>query len=414
VEDNQVGRTAARILTAMSRRGALRRLGAGGLAAGVAIGSQQPAAQAQFGIAPAITEATARRAVAAINRALTAGDMSGLNATFSLDYVNHTPRRSFVTGQLFSPDLAGLGASLTELRTIVPDGVLLIDDIVASYDTASILASFRGTLPAAATNQPGGADVDLQVGGVIFAKISGGKVMQSWDYDDAAEQYGAIVAGGAAPPVEEPVTDNGRGEVRDVRDFQEVALEGVGTLVIAQGDTESLTIDAEPKVLRRIETEVVNGKLTIRPDRSFKTREPITYSLTVKQLTGIELAGAGRVEAAQLSADQFRIAANGAGAVAIDNLTANTLDVTAAGNVQAALAGTVDSQTVVISDAAKYAAANLTSRLASVTASGAAQIAVNVSESLDAHVSGAARVEYSGDPDLTEDVSGAGSLNNVG
>jgi len=398
----------------MSRRGALRRLGAGGLAAGVAIGSQQRPAQAQFGIAPAITEATARRAVAAINRALAAGDMSGLNATFSLDYVNHTPRRSFATGQLFSPDLAGLGASLTELRTIVPDGVLLIDDIVASYDTASILASFRGTLPASATNQPNGADIDLQVGGVIFAKISGGKVMQSWDYDDAGEQYGAIVAGVTAPPVEEPVTDNGRGEVRDVRDFQEVALEGVGTLVIAQGDTESLTIDAEPKVLRRIETEVVNGKLTIRPDRSFKTREPITYSLTVKQLTGIELAGAGRVEAAQLSADQFRIAANGAGAVAIDNLTANTLDVTAAGNVQAELAGTVDSQTVVIRDAAKYAAANLGSRLASVTASGAAQIAVNVSESLDAHVSGAAHVEYIGDPDVTEDVSGAGSLNNVG
>jgi hypothetical protein len=414
VEDNQVGRTAARILTAMSRRGALRRLGAGGLAAGVAIGSQQPAAQAQFGIAPAITEATARRAVAAINRALTAGDMSGLNATFSLDYVNHTPRRSFVTGQLFSPDLAGLGASLTELRTIVPDGVLLIDDIVASYDTASILASFRGTLPAAATNQPGGADVDLRVGGVIFAKISGGKVMQSWDYDDAAEQYGAIVAGGAAPPVEEPVTDNGRGEVRDVRDFQEVALEGVGTLVIEQGDTESLTIDAEPKVLQRIETEVVNGKLTIRPDRSFKTREPITYSLTVKQLTGIELAGAGRVEAAQLSSDQLRIAGSGAGAVVIQSLTANTLDVIARGNVQAELAGTVDSQTVVVSDAAKYAAANLASRIASVTASGAAQIVVNVSESLDAQVSGAASVEYIGDPAVTQDLSGVGRLTNVG
>ena len=414
MEENQVGRTAARILTSMSRRGALRRLSAGGLAAGVAIGSQQGPAQAQFGIAPAITEATARRAVAAINRALAAGDMSGLNATFSLDYVNHTPRRSFATGQLFSPDLAGLGASLTELRTIVPDGVLLIDDIVASYDTASILASFRGTLPASATNQPNGADIDLQVGGVIFAKISGGKVMQSWDYDDAGEQYGAIVAGVTAPPVEEPVTDNGRGEVRDVRDFQEVALEGVGTLVIAQGDTESLTIDAEPKVLRRIETEVLNGKLTIRPDRSFKTREPITYSLTVKQLTGIELAGAGRVEAAQLSSDQFRINGNGGGAVTIDSLTANTLDVTIAGNVQVEIAGTVDSQTAVVSDAAKYAAANLISRVASVTASGAAKASVNVSESLDAHVSAAAQVDYTGDPDVTEDVSAAGSLNNVG
>jgi hypothetical protein len=214
--------------------------------------------------------------------------------------------------------------------------------------------------------------------------------------------------------VEEPVTDDGRGEVREVRDFQEVALEGVGTLVIEQGETESLTIEAEPKVLQRIETEVRDGRLTIRPDRSFKTREQITYFLSVRQLTHIELAGAGRVEAAQLTADQLRINGNGAGAVVIDSLTANTLDVTASGNVQAELAGTVDSQTVVVSDAARYAAADLQSRIASVTASGAAWVTVNVTESLDAHVSGAARVEYIGDPAVTEDISAAGSLTNVG
>jgi hypothetical protein len=202
--------------------------------------------------------------------------------------------------------------------------------------------------------------------------------------------------------------------VRDVRDFQEVSLEGVGTLVIEQGETESLTIEAEPKVLQRIETEVAGGRLTIRPDRSFQTREPITYFLTLIELTGIELAGAGRVEAAQLSSDQLRIDGSGAGAVVIESLTANTLDVTVAGNVQAELAGTVDNQTVTVSDAASYAAANLTSRIASVTASGASQATVNVSESLDARVSGAASVEYIGDPDVTEDVSAAGSLSNVG
>jgi Putative auto-transporter adhesin, head GIN domain/SnoaL-like polyketide cyclase len=418
LEDNQIGRTATRILASTSRRGALRRLGAGGLAVGAAIGASQRPVQAQFAISAAITEATARRAIAAINQALAVGDMSGLDATFSPDYINHTPRRSFVTGQLFSPDLAGLKASLTEFRTVVPDGVVLIDDIVASHDTASILASFRGTLRATATNQPDGANIDLRVGGVVFAKISGGHVLQSWDYDDAAEVYGAVVAGvaeqPAEQPVEEPVTDDGRGEVRDVSDFQEVALEGVGTLIIEQGETESLRIEAEPKVLRRIETEVSNGRLTIRPDRSFETREPITYFLGVKQLHGIELAGAGRVEAAQLNSDQLRISGSGAGAVVIDGLTANTLDVSVSGNVQVELAGTVDSQTVSVSDAASYAAAELGSRLATVMASGASQGTVNVTESLDARVSGAARVEYIGDPAVTEDVSAAGSLSNVG
>jgi len=210
------------------------------------------------------------------------------------------------------------------------------------------------------------------------------------------------------------VTDEGRGEVRAVHDIQEVALEGVGTLQIEQGETESLTIEAEPKVLERIETEVQNGRLTIRPDRSFKTRESITYFLTITQLSGIELSGAGRVEVAELSTDQLRINGSGAGAIVIEGLTANTLDVTAAGNVQAELAGTVDSQTITVSDAASYAAADLESRLASVTASGASQVTVNVSESLDAHVSAAASVKYIGDPAVSEDVSAAGSLSNVG
>jgi hypothetical protein len=414
MEDNQTGRTAARILGSTSRRGALLRLGAGGLAVGAAIGARQQPTQAQFAISAAITEATARRAIAAINRALAVGDTSGLDATFSPDFVNHTPRRSLVTGQLFTPDLAGLKASLTEIHTVVPDGVLLIDDIVASYDTASILGSFRGTLRAEATNQPNGSNLDLRIDGVLFAKISGGYVMQSWNYDDAAEVYGAVVAGVTQQPVEEPVTEDGRGEVREIRDVQEVALEGVGTLVIEQGETESLTIEAAPKVLRRIETEVLNGRLTIRPDRSFKTREPITYHLTITQLSGIELSGAGRVEVAQLSTDQFRINGSGAGAVVIDGLTANTLDVTGSGNVQVELVGTVDSQTVSMSDAASYAGGELASRLASVTSSGASQVTVNVTESLDAHVSGVARVEYIGDPAVTEDVSAAGRLQNVG
>ena len=381
---------------------------------GVAIGLNREPVAAQFAVSAAATEAAARRAISAINRALASGDMGVLNASFSPDYVNQTPRRSFATGQLFTPDLAGLKASLTEFRAAVPDAVLLIDDVVASRDTASVLASFRGTLSAAAVGLPAGPDIDLRVDGVAFGRFSAGQVMESWDYDDAAEVYGPLLAGTMEQPVEEPVVDDGRSEVRDVRDFQEVALEGVGTLVIAQGDSESLTIEAEPRVLRRIETEVSNGRLTIRPDRSFETREPITYHLMVIQLTAIELAGAGRIEASQLSTDQLRLGGSGAGAVIVNELIANTLDVTASGNLTAELAGAVDTQIVTLSDAGSYAASNLSSRVASITASGASQAIINVSESLDARVSGASRVEYIGNPTVTQDVSAAGSLTNVG
>ncbi|HEX2280312.1 MAG TPA: hypothetical protein VHG52_00990, partial [Thermomicrobiales bacterium] len=60
VENNQVGRSATRILASMSRRGALRQFGVGGLAAGAAMAASQRPANAQFAITAAITEATAR------------------------------------------------------------------------------------------------------------------------------------------------------------------------------------------------------------------------------------------------------------------------------------------------------------------------------------------------------------------
>lgn len=413
MDKNPIGKNASCILSAMPRRSALRRLGAGGLAMGAAFSLNRDPVTAQFAISAAATEAAARRAISAINRALDTGDMSILDVAFSQDYVNHTPRRSLVTGELFSPDLAGLKASLTELRAAVPDAVLLVDDVVASPDTASVLGSFRGTLSPAAINLPDGSDLDLRVDGVAFARFAGGQVLESWDYNNAAEVYGDLLVGVEEQLEEEPVADDLRGEVRDVRDFQEVSLEGVGTLIIEQGDTESLTIEAEPRVLNRIETVVRDGKLIIRPDRSFETREPITYFLTVEELSGIELAGAGRIEASQLSADQFRLTGSGAGTVVIDELIANELDVMASGNLKAELAGAVDTQTVTVSDAGSYAAADLSSRVASITASGASQAIINVSESLDASVSGAARVEYIGDPAVTQDVSAAGSLSNV-
>ncbi len=398
----------------MSRRSALRRLGAGSLAAGAAIGVGRQTGEAQFSFTTAATEAAARRAVSAINQALAGGDMSVLDTAFVPDYVNRTPRRSFLAGQAFSPDLAGLKASLTELRTLVPNGVVLVDDIVASGDTAAVRATFRGTLDPAVVAVPSGMDPRLRIGATAFGRFVAGQVAESWEYDEAADRYGAIAQAAPAQPTEEPVTDDGRGETRDVRDFDAVSLEGVGTLQIAQGDTESLSIQAEPRVLRRIETEVIDGTLFIRPDRSFTTREPIVYSLTVDDLSGIDLSGAGQVEIPRLDTAQLRLSVSGAGAVTIDDLTADLLEVNASGNVALIVGGTVDSQSVTLGGAGTYDATNLASRLAAVTVDAAAQAVVQVSERLEATASGASSIAYIGDPAVSESTSGVGSVTKAG
>jgi ketosteroid isomerase-like protein len=384
---------------------------------GTAIGLERHVAWAQStstsaAANTAATEAAARRAVSAINQALASGDMSVLDTAFAPDYVNHTPRRSPATGQFFSPDLAGLNASLTELRGTLVDAVILIEDIVASGDTAAVRATFRGTRDPA----PAGADRVLRIGGAVFARFVNGLVAESWEYDEAAELYGPFPQP-AAPPTEAtevPATEAPTGERRDVSGFDKVSLQGVGTMTIEQGDTESLTIDAEPKVLRRIESEVRNDTLVIRPDRSFNTSEPITYSLTVDDLTGIELSGAGQIQMRRLETTDLQLSGSGAGSIAIAELTAQTLQVEASGNTGIELGGTVDRQSVTLSGSAQYDAADLASRTATVSADGAAQAVVQVSDSLDASASGASRIAYTGDPEVSENTSGAGSVTRSG
>jgi hypothetical protein len=402
-----------RQLPGVSRRSALRRLGVGGAAAGGAFLTGRQTASAQFSFTTAATEAAARRAVSAVNQALASGDTSVLDTMFAPNYVNQTPRTSLLTDQPYPPDLAGLKAAVTELRAVVPDAVILIDDVIASGDTAAVRATLRGALDPAVVSHSGGADPRLSIGAAAFARFVDGRVAESWVYDEAAVLFGAVTPSAAAQPTEEPVADD-RGATRNVSGFDRVSLQGIGTLVIEQGESESLTIDAEERVLRRIETAVQDGTLYIRPDRGFRTREEIVYSLTVDDLTGIELSGAGQAQMRRLETGALSLTLSGAGALAIEELIADTLDIQSSGNVSVTLKGAVDTQTVSFGQAGTYDAEDLESRAATVSVDGAAQAIVNVSESLDATASGAASITYLGDPTVSESTSGVGSVSRAG
>lgn len=415
---NRFEHLAGTMARAMPRRTVLGRLGWGSVAAGMMFEAESRDAGAQSAIASAATEAAARRAINAINQALASGDMAFLDLAFAPGYVNHTPRRSLQSGQLATGDLAGLETSLTELRAAVPNAVLVVNDVVAAGDTAAVRFTFRGTIDPAMVTLPEGSSSRLAIGGVAYGRIVDGQVIESWDYDEAAELLGPLTRPTPTPtpaPTAEPtIPPVAGGEARDVSDFQEVSLEGIGTLEITQGDTESLSIEAEEKVLNRIESVVRGGKLTIRPARSFRTEEPVIYHLSVKQIAVLELSGAGGAVANQLTAEAFRLSVTGSGTAQVSQLTATTLEVTGNGSAAIQIGGTVDQQTVTLTGTATYDARGLGSRVATISADGAAQAVVSVSEDLMAKASAASRIEYLGDPAVQQDVSAAASVTKAG
>lgn len=401
---------------AMPRRDALRRVGLGGAFLGLLAGFRGHETAAQSTLESAATEAAARRAVNAINQVLAGGDVTLLDLAFAADYVNRTPGASHRTGQPYSPDLAGLEASLIDLRSIAPNAVILVDDVIASGDTASVLGTFRGTIDLAALGLPAGSSERLSIGGLAFGRIVDGRIAESWTYHEAANVLASLAPAAPTPtPTPEPTALPATpGEARQVSDFQELDLQGSGTLILRQGDSESLTIDAEEKILKRIESSVQRGRLTIQPARSYKTNEPITYYLTARRLSYIALSGSTRLEAEQLSADQLQLTLKGSSSLAIANLTADVLDLEVSGSVRVDLAGTVDQQTATIGGTSVYNAGNLASRQATVSVDGTAQATVNASESLYASASGASKVMYLGNPNVQQETSGVGAVTRAG
>jgi mRNA-degrading endonuclease RelE of RelBE toxin-antitoxin system len=204
-------------------------------------------------------------------------------------------------------------------------------------------------------------------------------------------------------------------ESRPVAGFDEVELRGIGTLVVAEGDAESLEIEAEPRVLRKISTEVEGGRLVIAPERSFRARQPIEYRLTVDDLSAIELAGAARAEGSGVTAERLSVVAGGASEVFLDGLSAAVLYVAVAGTGTVEVAGEADRQVVETEGTGTYIAGDLASREAAVTAGGASEATVRVSDVLAVEIGGASRVAYLGDPRVSEqDISGVGELVKVG
>ena len=199
----------------------------------------------------------------------------------------------------------------------------------------------------------------------------------------------ATAAGTAAPGTAAP----GRVvETRAVSGFTAVELSSFGDLQIEQTGTESLFVEAAPDVLPKLTSDVSGGvlRLGVAPGTAIDDARGVVYRLTVATLDSVVVSGAGDVTASNLQADRLTVGIDGAGDVTLD--------------------GTVGSQVVTVEGAGDYDGENLQSTDAEITIDGAGDAVVRVSGRLDVAIRGVGSVEYIGDPQVTQSVTGAGSV----
>lgn len=224
--------------------------------------------------------------------------------------------------------------------------------------------------------------------------------------------------------------EQGSGEViteqRAISDFTTIDAVGDIDLVVTQGETYNVSVEAQQSLLNNISTYNNGSALVISVNRCYSTSKRVVVYVTAPALRMIRTDnGCSAVSTSRLSASNFTVDMHSTGDVSLDvaadtlysfivgtgSLTmaveADHLQLHSDGAGDATLSGTALSQIVSLNAKGNYKAAELAcdSLYAQIRGSGSGY--VNVAEFLKARISGSGNVFYTGEPTL--DVTSTGS-----
>ncbi len=202
---------------------------------------------------------------------------------------------------------------------------------------------------------------------------------------------------------------------RSIRDIHSVDISGMGTVVLSQGDTESLEIETDDNLMQYIISDVDGHTLKIKIDDKVRIQpsSTIVYYLAVKKIKKIVLQGAVKVKAGKIETDELSFQMFGSSRIDA-TIDVKELEVESSGSTKCNLQGNAEKQKIKISGSGFYNAGKLLSKECDIDVSGAARIMVNVTDDLKVDASGVAFIGYKGDPNVRKKSAGATTIQKVG
>jgi hypothetical protein len=183
-----------------------------------------------------------------------------------------------------------------------------------------------------------------------------------------------------------------KSESREVKDFTQIESAGSGEVRVQRGEKDSLLVEAEDNILPLIETTVKDGTLRLRTkdNVNIRTTKPIIFRITARELTGVAIAGSGKVEAANVDAKSFSISISGSGEIKAS--------------------GKADAVNISISGSGSVDTLGMPAKTVKAEVTGAGEIAAHASEQLTANIVGSGEIEYTGNPQVTKRIVGSGHV----
>jgi hypothetical protein len=200
-------------------------------------------------------------------------------------------------------------------------------------------------------------------------------------------------------------------QTREIGPASGVALAMAGSVEVSVGAEPSLTVTGGENLLADLRTEVEGDVLVIDLEGPGGwLGGEVAVDVVLPALASIDISGSGTVDVGPLEGDDLRIEVGGSGSVAAPDLDVDAVSASIGGSGDIVLGGSARSQDVSIGGSGTYSAQALESEEASVSIGGSGRADVTVTRFLDVRIGGSGTVTYAGNPTLTSQVTGSGSV----
>lgn len=198
---------------------------------------------------------------------------------------------------------------------------------------------------------------------------------------------------------------------RKISSFSGIEVGGAFKVFLTQGESESLTVEADENLMDIISTEVHGKTLKINTTKDIQDSKVLNVYITFKMIDELDVSGACQLSSEnKFKLGDLNLDCSGASDVTL-KMSATDIELDCSGASQVDLFGTGEFLSLDLSGASNLDASDFEVGTCDADVSGASHGKIMVRSELSAEVSGAGSLKYSGDPVIkSHEVSGAGSL----
>jgi len=200
---------------------------------------------------------------------------------------------------------------------------------------------------------------------------------------------------------------------RQTGSFDKVHSRGHFDVVITDGPSHKVSVEADENLQEYIIIETSGNTLEIRPKNhaNIQSARSIKIHVTAPALSAVALSGSGNITSTNKlqGSDKFNLSSSGSGNIQVE-IETGSLNASISGSGNMNLKGSTNQFEGKISGSGNIRAKEFQSNITTIRISGSGNAEVVANEKLDSHIAGSGDVRFWGNASVDSKIAGSGSV----